>query len=146
MEALIGELESLRDRLGSESLHKARQSIMDVEILGAVADGRILGLQGPRSLCSSQGIEQADVILVPLEDGDRCKALTSLGKQVIAIDLNPLSRTSKSATVTIVDDVKRAMSRLADELLENPKTTDWNNEAVLRDALDIMSSSSLRIA
>ena len=146
MEALIGELESLRDRLGSESLLKARQSIMDVEILGAVADGRILGLQGPRSLCSSQGIEQADVILVPLEDGDRCKALTSLGKQVIAIDLNPLSRTSKSATVTIVDDVKRAMSRLADELLENPKTTDWNNEAVLRDALDIMSSSSLRIA
>ena len=146
MEALIGELESLRDRLGSESLDKAGQSILDVEILGSVADGIILGLQGPRSLCSSRGIEQADVVLVPLEDGDRCKALTSLGKQVIAIDLNPLSRTSKSATVTIVDDVTRAMSRLADELLKNPTTTDWNNEAVLRDALDIMSSSSLRIA
>ena len=145
MESLIGELESLRDRLGSESLDKAGQSIMDVEILGAVADGIILGLQGPRALCSSRGIEQADVVLVPLEDGDRCKALTSLGKQVIAIDLNPLSRTSKSATVKIVDDVNRAMSRLADELLENPTTTDWDNEAVLRDALDIMSSSSLRI-
>lgn len=96
-------------------------------------------------MCSSQGIEQADVVLVPLEDGDRCEALTSLGKQVIAIDLNPLSRTSKTATVTIVDDVTRAMGRLAEELLENPTTTDWNNEAVLRDALDIMSSSSLRI-
>ena len=61
------------------------------------------------------------------------------------IDLNPLSRTSKTATVTIVDDVARAMSRLADVLLENPTTTDWDNEAVIRDALDIMSSSSLRI-
>jgi 4-phosphopantoate--beta-alanine ligase len=84
-------------------------------------------------------------VLVPLEDGDRCEALISLGKQVIAIDLNPLSRTSKTATVTIVDDVARAMSRLADVLLENPTTTDWDNEAVIRDALDIMSSSSLRI-
>ena len=84
-------------------------------------------------------------MLVPLEDGDRCEALISLGKQVIAIDLNPLSRTSKTATVTIVDDVARAMSRLADVLLENPTTTDWDNEAVIRDALDIMSSSSLRI-
>ena len=145
MESLIGELESLRDRLGRESQEMTRESIMDVEVLGAVADGRILGLEGPRSLCSSRGIEQADVVLVPLEDGDRCEALTSLGKQVIAIDLNPLSRTSKTATVTIVDDVTRAMGRLAEELLENPTTTDWNNEAVLRDALDIMSSSSLRI-
>ena len=145
MESLIGELESLRDRLGRESPEMTRESIMDVEILGAVADGRILGLEGPRSLCSSRGIEQADIVLVPLEDGDRCEALTSLGKQVIAIDLNPLSRTSKTATVTIVDDVTRAMGRLAEELLENPATTDWNNEAVLRDALDIMSSSSLRI-
>ncbi|DAC10623.1 MAG TPA: DUF137 domain-containing protein, partial [Candidatus Poseidoniales archaeon] len=137
--------ESLRDRLGRESPEMVRESIMGVEILGAVADGRILGLQGPRALCSSRGIEQADVVLVPLEDGDRCEALISLGKQVIAIDLNPLSRTSKTATVTIVDDVARAMSRLADVLLENPTTTDWDNEAVIRDALDIMSSSSLRI-
>lgn len=145
MELLIGELETLRNQLAEESPEMARESIMDVEILGAVADGRIPGLQGPRSLCSSRGIEQADVILVPLEDGDRCEALTSLGKQVIAVDLNPLSRTSKSATVTIVDEVSRAMSRLADELLESPNTTDWNNEEVLRAALEVMSSSSLRI-
>ena len=145
MESLIGELESLRDRLGRDSPKMTRESIMGVEILGAVADGRIPGLEGPRSLCSSQGIEQADVVLVPLEDGDRCEALVSLGKQVIAIDLNPLSRTSKTATVTIVDDVARAMGRIADVLLENPTATDWNNEAVLIDALEIMSSSSLRI-
>ena len=136
---------SLRDRLGRESPEIARDAIMNVEILGAVADGRIVGLEGPRSLCSSRGIEQADVVLVPLEDGDRCEALTSIGKQVIAIDLNPLSRTSKTATITIVDEVARAMGRLADELLENPTTSNWNNEAVLRDALEIMSSSSMRI-
>lgn len=145
MEALISELETLRGRLGRESSGMTSESIMGVEILGSVADGRIQGLEGPRSICSSRGIEQADVVLVPLEDGDRCEALISLGKQVIAIDLNPLSRTSKTATVTIVDEVSRAMGRIAEELLENPSTTDWNNESALRGALEVMSSSSLRI-
>ena len=53
----------------------------------------------------TDGIEKADVVLVPLEDGDRCEALIALGKD-IAIDLNPLSRTSRTATVTIVDEVR----------------------------------------
>ena len=89
--------------------------------------------------------DRADVVLVPLEDGDRCEALTSLGKQVIAVDLNPLSRTSRKATVTIVDEVSRAFRRLVSELYENPKSTDWDNDSSLVEALEIMSSSSLRI-
>ena len=33
-------------------------------------------------------------ILVPLEDGDRCEALVNMGKTVVVIDLNPLSRSA----------------------------------------------------
>ena len=145
MESLISELESMKELLVRESSDSIRESIVEVEILGAEADGRIQGLEGPRALCSARGIERADVVLVPLEDGDRCEALTSLGKQVIAVDLNPLSRTSRKATVTIVDEVSRAFRRLVSELSENPKSTDWDNDSSLVEALEIMSSSSLRI-
>ena len=51
-------------------------------------------------------------VLIPLEDGDRCEALVRMGKKVIAIDLNPLSRTSRMATVTIVDNIVRAVPNL----------------------------------
>ena len=145
VESLISELESMKKLLVRESSDSIRESIVEVEILGAEADGRIQGLEGPRALCSARGIERADVVLVPLEDGDRCEALTSLGKQVIAVDLNPLSRTSRKATVTIVDEVSRAFRRLVSELSENPKSTDWDNDSSLVEALEIMSSSSLRI-
>ena len=145
MESLISELESMKELLVREASDSIRESIIEVEILGAEADGRIQGLEGPRALCSARGIERADVVLVPLEDGDRCEALTSLGKQVIAVDLNPLSRTSRKATVTIVDEVSRAFRRLVSELSENPKSTDWDNDSSLVEALEIMSSSSLRI-
>ena len=145
MESLISELESMKELLVREASDSTRESIVEVEILGAEADGRIQGLEGPRALCSARGIERADVVLVPLEDGDRCEALTSLGKQVIAVDLNPLSRTSRKATVTIVDEVSRAFRRLVSELSENPKSTDWDNDSSLVEALEIMSSSSLRI-
>jgi 4-phosphopantoate--beta-alanine ligase len=61
----------------------------------------------------------ADVVLVPLEDGDRCEALTAMGKTVIAIDLNPLSGTDCAASLTIVDELTRALpnvTRAAREL------------------------------
>jgi 4-phosphopantoate--beta-alanine ligase len=56
----------------------------------------------------------ADVVLVPLEDGDRCEVLVGMGKKVIAIDLNPLSRTAKKATLTVVDEVTRALPVITD--------------------------------
>ncbi len=66
----------------------------------------------PRSRVCKGGIHDADVVLVPLEDGDRCQALVDMGKSVIAIDLNPLSRTAKAATITIVDNVVRAIPNM----------------------------------
>ena len=37
-----------------------------------------------------------------------------MGKKVIAIDLNPLSRTAKKATLTVVDEVTRALPVITD--------------------------------
>ena len=59
-----------------------------------------------------RGLFAADVVLVPLEDGDRCEALVGMGKTVIAVDLNPLSRTARSATLTIVDELTRAIPQI----------------------------------
>lgn len=85
------------------------------------SDALIPGIEHERAKVDSDGILSADVVLVPLEDGDRCKALVDMGKTVIAIDLNPLSRTAQCATVTIVDNIIRAVpniSKFAEELKE----------------------------
>ena len=74
----------------------------------------IKGLEGPRSSSSAEGIYKADVVLVPLEDGDRAEALVKNGKLLITIDLNPLSRTAKTSSITIVDNIVRAIPNLID--------------------------------
>ncbi len=78
------------------------------------SDALIPGLTHDRANVDSTGIFIADVVLVPLEDGDRCKALVDMGKTVIAIDLNPLSRTARSAHVTIVDNITRAIPLISE--------------------------------
>jgi len=70
---------------------------------------RLLPLSHDRAWCRRDGMYAADVILVPLEDGDRCEALVKMNKTVIAIDLNPLSRTARAASLTIVDELTRAV-------------------------------------
>jgi 4-phosphopantoate--beta-alanine ligase len=55
---------------------------------------------------------KADTVLVPLEDGDRTEALVKMGKIVVAIDLNPGSRTARSANITIVDNAIRAIPKM----------------------------------
>ncbi len=81
-------------------------------VLGLEPDFRIPGLDHARALCTKEGVGTADVILVPLEDGDRCQALREMGKTVVVVDLNPLSRTSMSASVSIVDEVSRALENI----------------------------------
>lgn len=83
-------------------------------VLGREPDDRIPGLSSDRALCCRAGIGGADVVLVPLEDGDRCQALAAAGKTVLTIDLNPLSRTARTAHVTVVDELSRALRLLAD--------------------------------
>lgn len=108
---------------------------------------RIPGLEHPRGLVSPHGIWKADVVLVPLEDGDRTQALRKLGKKVIAIDLNPLSRTALSADITIVDNVVRAIPLLIEEVekLKNMSrsqleqiVSSYDNLEVLEETLNYM--------
>lgn len=73
---------------------------------------RIPKLESNRRIVDERGIFIADVVLVPLEDGDRAIALKKFGKKVITFDLNPMSRTAQSADITIVDNVTRGMNLL----------------------------------
>jgi 4-phosphopantoate---beta-alanine ligase len=83
-----------------------------VRVLGIRPTGRIPGLPSDRARVDPRGIGRADVVVVPLEDGDRTEALKRLGKRIIAIDLNPLSRTSVAADLPIIDELQRALSGL----------------------------------
>ena len=116
------------------------------KVLGIKSDARIPGINHERAKADREGIYSADVVLAALEDGDRCEALVAMGKRVISIDLNPLSRTSKHATVSIVDDVGRALRNLISELKEKKRKNgrgeeladvmgDYNNKESLRDAI-----------
>ena len=125
MGALIGHLKMLNQKLG-----------LDVEILGGIPDARIPDLEGPRGACQQNGLFEADTVLVPLEDGDRCEALVAMGKDVLVIDLNPLSRSSRGCSVAIIDEVSRVTKNLIQYIPEKPQVTEWDNNAALQDALD----------
>jgi 4-phosphopantoate--beta-alanine ligase len=91
------------------------------DVKGLTADARIPGLSHERAKVDADGIYDADVVLVPLEDGDRAEALSAMGKTNIVVDLNPMSRSAQSATVPIVDNVIRAIpnvTRHARELVD----------------------------
>jgi 4-phosphopantoate--beta-alanine ligase len=116
------------------------------EVLGVGEDASatIPELFSERRRVSPRGILIADVVLVPLEDGDRTEALRKMGKKVIAIDLNPLSRTARAANITIVDNIVRVLPLMIEkarkmrnwsrerleEILKN-----YDNNAILQEAL-----------
>ena len=115
-------------------------------ILGAEPDKEIPGIDHARALCCDGGIYSADVILVPLEDGDRAKALVDMGKKTIVIDLNPLSRSSKTATITLVDELTRAIPMLIENVraqVEKPDLRileDFDNQENLDNIVNEMKS------
>jgi len=76
---------------------------------------KLPGIDSSRRIVDKDGIFAADVVVVPLEDGDRTIALRKAGKIVITFDLNPLSRTSQTASITIVDNITRAIDVLISE-------------------------------
>ena len=101
MAAILGHLEARKTALG-----------LSVDVLGHAPDATIPGLKGPRAKCHRDGILNSDAILVPLEDGDRCEALVAMGKHVLVIDLNPLSRSALQGTVTMVDELSRVLNNM----------------------------------
>jgi 4-phosphopantoate---beta-alanine ligase len=114
-------------------------------VLGVRPTGRIPGLPSDRARIDPRGIGRADVVIVPLEDGDRTEALKRLGKRVIAIDLNPLSRTSAAADLPIIDELQRALTGLAREIPSARQRAQpglfvtFDAEAARADALDAIS-------
>ena len=117
------------------------------EILGSNDDDimYINEIKNPRASASKTGIYSDDTILVPLEDGDRAEILSKSGKNIITIDLNPLSRTSKMSDVSIVDNVVRAipfMTKIADDLKSQDKELlkgmikDFDNKTNLEESLN----------
>lgn len=75
---------------------------------------RLVGTDSARRIVDRDGIFSADVVVVPLEDGDRTAALKKAGKKVITFDLNPMSRTAAAADITIVDNLTRAVPLLTE--------------------------------
>jgi len=117
--------------------------------VGDDASATIDELQHSRRIVSPRGILIADTVFVPLEDGDRTEALVRLGKIVITVDLNPLSRTARMANLTIVDNILRALPLMVEEakaLKGKPEAElrliadGWDNHRGLAEALGFMAA------
>lgn len=116
--------------------HGAEQVLMPSD------DSQLSYIDSNRKYVHPDGIFVADVVFVPLEDGDRCEALRKMGKNVITIDLNPMSRTAQMASITVVDNVMRALPLICDEIQKKSTNSEmksilneYNNEAILSEAL-----------
>lgn len=106
----------------------------------SVDSARIPELRSERGIVDYDGIYKADTVLVPLEDGDRTEALVKMHKKVIAIDLNPLSRTSRAATITVVDNIIRALPAMA---IEAKQLKEQNGEILKRIVNEFDNSKNL---
>ncbi|EMA46206.1 4-phosphopantoate--beta-alanine ligase [Halobiforma nitratireducens] len=104
------------ERMETIAEHLREHGATDVK--GLEADARIPNLDHQRAKVDEDGIYAADVVLVPLEDGDRAEALEGMGKTEIVIDLNPLSRSPQVADVPIVDNIIRAIPNVTDHARE----------------------------
>jgi len=78
-----------------------------------------------------------------------------MGKTVITIDLNPLSRTARAATITIVDNIVRAMPKLVEETSRLKSSSkreleeilkSYNNNEVLAEVLNHITARLKKIA
>ncbi len=132
-----------------KNIVKALRKAGAKEVLGINSKSakRISGLDSARRVVDSNGIYKADVVVVPLEDGDRTIMLKKMGKKVITFDLNPLSRTAKTADITIVDNVVRAINRLISECKKSKiRKIPYNNKKNLAGTvLEIKKNLSRRM-
>jgi 4-phosphopantoate--beta-alanine ligase len=84
----------------------------------------IRGISSNRKYVDKDGIMNSDTIFLALEDGDRTESLVRMGKKVISVDLNPLSRTAIASDITIIDNIVRAipnMVKISEQLVKKDK-------------------------
>lgn len=109
---------------------KIRQHLINhgaENVLMPTYDVQLSYIESNRKYVHPDGIFIADVVFVPLEDGDRCEALRKMGKDVVTIDLNPMSRTAQMSTISIVDNVTRALPLLCDEVQNISSITEMHS-------------------
>lgn len=106
------------------------------QVLMPTTEAQLSFIDSNRKFVHPEGIFRADVVFVPLEDGDRCEALAKMGKTVVTVDLNPMSRTAQRAGVTIVDNVVRALPLLIQEV----QTLQSASPTVLREMISEYSN------
>jgi 4-phosphopantoate---beta-alanine ligase len=104
----------------------------------------IRGISSNRKYVDKDGIMNSDTIFLALEDGDRTESLVRMGKKVISVDLNPLSRTAIASDITIIDNIVRAipnMVKISEQLVKKDKSyllqliKNFNNKENLRKSL-----------
>ena len=68
---------------------------------------------------------------------EHCEALVAMGKTVIVIDLNPLSRSSQRGSITIVDELSRCLENMLKMNTEGlPSVESYDHHQTLQDALN----------
>jgi 4-phosphopantoate---beta-alanine ligase len=117
------------ERLEAIADHLREHGAEDVK--GLEADASIPNLDHQRAKVDREGIYAADVVVVPLEDGDRAEALNAMGKTEIVIDLNPLSRSPQVADVPIVDNIIRAVPNVTAHARELADTGESELRAII---------------
>lgn len=114
------------------------------EVLLPQKNCKIKYLDSNRKFVNKNGIYEADVVFVPLEDGDRTETLIKNGKKVIVVDLNPRSRSAQKSTITIVDNIVRAVPLLINTIKQFKKYNktklknilkNYDNKKLLKEAL-----------
>ena len=146
-----------RSKMRQRAIKKMLQKAGVKAVLGTdkSTQAKIPEIMSERRMVDKRGILIADVVLVPLEDGDRTEALVKMGKKVIAVDLNPLSRTAQKASVTIVDNITRVMPLLINQVrrFQNRKKAfrqkiirDYNNKKVLNEAVAFINRRLAHLA
>jgi 4-phosphopantoate--beta-alanine ligase len=140
-----------------ERVRKIKEILMKKgapKVYGIDSKKIIPGVHSERKWAEENGIYTSDVVFVSLEDGDRTEALVNAKKKVIAVDLNPLSRTALKASITIVDNVTRALPKIVKSVLEMKKmkkkelvaiVDDFDNSENLRKMLKIIGEGLNRI-
>lgn len=96
------------------------------DVLGLDDKSKIMikDISSNRKYVDKNGIMNSDTIFVALEDGDRTESLVKMGKKVISVDLNPLSRTAIASNITIVDNIVRVipnMIKISEHLVKKDK-------------------------
>jgi len=123
-----------RERLISEEFKKyGLLKIFGIDPKNLVS---IPELESNRRFVDRNGISKADVVFVPLEDGDRTIALKRMNKKVITVDLNPLSRTALSSDITIVDNIVRVIPQLIECIKYHKRHSSENDLKELIEAFD----------